>query len=578
MTFRAKPVVKRSHRPSWESQDRRNLYLNLGFGVIVLLAVAILLIAVGLSWYNNHLSPVGSVNGQSITIDAFKDRFTIESTRLTDAEARIKTAAAIGQLTDAQATPQLDAITTQRQSLASTTLERMIDQDLQAGLAAAEGVTATPEDIDARLLVEATTPELRHAWLIEVAPEVNPGAVVATAAQVAAARTKADAALADLKAGKAWEDVAKTVSTDSTAPQGGDLGWIQATDPQEDEAYLAAVFAADVNTPTAVIEGSDGIFRIGRTTEIAATSVDPDYQAKLQAAGIDLAKYRAVVGGDVTRQKLEEKVVADATQPAAQRRVAEIYIRDSGAAETPGAVKTRHILYSPNNDSQGAANVPATDPAWAAAKAQADATYALLKADPSLFDSTARAGSDEASATGPTGTGGKLPYFDKDSQIDEAFKAAILAPGLKPGDLLAPVKSSFGWHVIQMMYSPTDNQHMEALKVQADAGADFGVLARDNSEAPDASRGGTIGWVAQGQADPLATAAIFAADIGKTSSVVTVPNDGRYLFKVFEEAIRTPVGRQLDAIKAKAFSDWYTAKKDAATIERDPTIATTSGN
>ena len=47
MTFRAKPVVKRSHKPAWESQDRRNLYLNIGFGVVVALAVLILLIAAG---------------------------------------------------------------------------------------------------------------------------------------------------------------------------------------------------------------------------------------------------------------------------------------------------------------------------------------------------------------------------------------------------------------------------------------------------------------------------------------------------------------------------------------------------
>ena len=55
MTFRAKPVVKRAHRPAWEAQDRRNFYLNVGFGLIVLLALIILGIAVGLSYYNDHL-------------------------------------------------------------------------------------------------------------------------------------------------------------------------------------------------------------------------------------------------------------------------------------------------------------------------------------------------------------------------------------------------------------------------------------------------------------------------------------------------------------------------------------------
>ncbi len=38
MTFRAKPVAKRSQRPTWEQQGRRNVYLNIGFGLIVVFA------------------------------------------------------------------------------------------------------------------------------------------------------------------------------------------------------------------------------------------------------------------------------------------------------------------------------------------------------------------------------------------------------------------------------------------------------------------------------------------------------------------------------------------------------------
>ena len=74
MTFRAKPVVKRAHRPAWEAQDRRNFYLNLGFGLIVVLAVVILGVAAGLAYYNDHLASVGSVDGQSISKDDLKDR------------------------------------------------------------------------------------------------------------------------------------------------------------------------------------------------------------------------------------------------------------------------------------------------------------------------------------------------------------------------------------------------------------------------------------------------------------------------------------------------------------------------
>ena len=54
----------------------------------------------------------------------------------------------------------------------------------------------------------------------------------------------------------------------------------------------------------------------------------------------------------------------------------------------------------------------------------------------------AREESDEASAIGETGTGGKLPYFDsRTSQLVQEFADAILKPGLKPGELLAPFKS-----------------------------------------------------------------------------------------------------------------------------------------
>ena len=69
MTFRAKPVVKRAQKPSWESRDRRTFYLNVGFALVVAAAVLILMIAVALSYYNEHLVSVGSVSGQSISKD-----------------------------------------------------------------------------------------------------------------------------------------------------------------------------------------------------------------------------------------------------------------------------------------------------------------------------------------------------------------------------------------------------------------------------------------------------------------------------------------------------------------------------
>ena len=575
MTFRARPIVRRLQRPSWDTRDRRNFYLNLAFGLAVLAALLILGIAVALNYYNEHLASVGSVNGQSITRDELRDRATIESWRLEIAKRRIRSQAVAGQLTPAQAEAQTQVIDQEVQGVPATALEKIIDNRIQAGLATEEGISVTDADIDAKLAEEATTPESRHAWQIEVEPAGDSGAAGPTAEQKAAARATIDKALADIEGGKAWEDVARTVSTDAaTAPQAGDLGWLTKTDTQTEESFLAALFAAQANAPTDVVEGDDGIFRIGRVTEIVPEAVDAVYQETLVNDGIDLARYRAVVRGDVIRAKLEDKLVADASKPQPQRDTAEIYL-SQGTIELPDdAVKVRHILYSPKDDPAAASNgdIPDEDPSWGQAKLDADAAYARLKADITQFDAVAREDSDEESARGPDGSGGVLDaYVSADSSYVESFSKPILDAKPTDGQLLPPIKTEFGYHIVQVLSHAPD---LAAIKAKIDSGeSDFAGVARDISEAPDAPRGGDLGWIAKGQLEKAKSDAIFAAPVGKTSAVVTVEDDGQYLFLVKNEEERAPEGRQLDEIRSRLFSDWYQPKKDAVTITRDESIA-----
>ena len=118
---------------------------------------------------------------------------------------------------------------------------------------------------------------------------------------------------------------------------------------------------------------------------------------------------------------------------------------------------------------------------------------------------------------------------------------------------------------------------MEDLRTRAEAGIDFSQLARDNSDAPEAKVGGDIGWVVKGQLGSDQETAIFGTAVGQISQVVTVTNDGTYLFKVTAEETRTPDATQIALFKQSGFSNWYNAKKSAATITRIVNTTGTTG-
>ncbi len=564
MTFRAKPVVKRNHRPSWETEGRRNLYLNLGFGAIVLLAILILLAAAGASYYGDHFAAAATVNGQGISKDDLRDRVAVDGFRFDRQESLVRDQVNMGRLTQAQAEAQLQTIAGARQQMPQSSLDRLIDATLQAQLAAEESVAVTEAQVDERMVAEATTPEQRHIWAIAVQPEISSGATGPTDAQSSAAEAKAGQALAELKAGKKWEDVAKAVSTDSSSAQGGDLGWTIKEGPYE-QAFLDALFAAAVDTPTDVIKGADGIYRIGRVSEIAAASTDPDYEQQISDAGVSPAAYRKAVRADLVRTALSDKITTAATETATvQRRVSEIFLQGTPGATPVDEVKSSHILFSPNDDPSNASSVSADDPAWTKAEDEANAAYAELQKDPSTFAETARAQSDD---TGSGADGGALPWF-KEADVDPAYGSAIFAPGLTPGEILKPVKSSFGWSVVRFDERRPDAglRMLELHDQAATSGADFAALARANSDSADAAGGGSLGWVARDQLAKDLEDAIFATPVGSVSEI-TSTQAGYYIFKVEEEQTRKPDGDQLTTLRQSAFSNWYAAKKAAATIE-----------
>ena len=571
MTVRAKPVVKRSSRTNRDADSRRTLLINLGFAAVVLAAVAILLAAAGASYYGDHLTSVATVDGTSISRDQYRVRYAIEDWRINEAESRLRDEAQAGRITSDQASQAISSLDQQKQQLSTAVLQRLEDATLQSQLAVKDGVSVSPADVDTQLALEATRPEERHLFVIEEAPTTS-GSAAPSALETATAQRKAEQALQDIQSGKKLEDVAKAVSTGSTSAQGGDLGWYSANSTL-DKPFLDAMFAAKQNVPSGVIQGADGTFRIGKVVDISPKSVDQSYQSKIKSAGISIGDYRAVVSSDLLDKRLNDKITSSLTgQASVQRRVGEIYVpQPSGAGDE---VQARHILLAPNHitDATQLQALPQTDPAWAKAKADAQAAYDKLKAltGTQLETEFATLASSESDDSGSKVSGGQLPWLTQD-QLDPAFGAAIFKTGLVKDQLIGPVQSSFGWHVILFeARRPGPEQRIANAGLAATAkGADFAAVAKQYSEGPDASTGGDMGWIAKYQLSAAKEKAIFATPVGGTSSVINVASDGLYLFHVYEEATRTPVGRQLDSLKASALTNWYAAQKAAASISED---------
>jgi parvulin-like peptidyl-prolyl isomerase len=587
MTFRLRNITTRKRRSHWESEERQQFWVTLGFIGLIVLALLILGGAVAAGYYDEHFKPVAKVGDVSITRDAWRDRIKVELIRIETAERRLRESIARGEISQSFAQQQLDDLSNQRQAAPTGALDDLIDQRFQERLAGPLGVTVGEPDIDALLEREATASEQRDVQAIFVEPEIDDEADEPTAAQKQAARTKAEKALAELKAGKAFGDVARGFSTDASRERGGEYGRLT-KENSSDDAWVEALFALPLNGTTEVIEGGDGVYRIGRVTKIVPAVKDDGYVKRIEET-VSLGAYRDALKGRLLAEKLEAKVVADATAgDIEQVHAYEIFVRVGDIRNDPtaalGEVKAAHILYSPKDDAQTAADLPATDPAWAAAKKEADEAAAKLRAEPDAtkratqFAELAKAASDDTSSGA---TGGDLGYFTKSRMVQE-FADAVFDKDHQVGEIIGPVKTQFGWHVIlfQDRKGPPESRIKEILDLVKAPGADFEKIARERSDETNASKGGEIGWVARNQLEKKEEDALFALQPGQTSSEAVTLSDGMHVYRVTERAQRPLDETQRDAIEQNGFNNWFDPQKEAAeadgTIFRDP--STVSGN
>jgi parvulin-like peptidyl-prolyl isomerase len=317
-------------------------------------------------------------------------------------------------------------------------------------------------------------------------------------------------------------------------------------------------------------------------TDIEPAADDPTFQADLQEK-VSLGAFRDNVRLETTAQRLQDSVVTAATTgDKPQDHLAEIWLSGDPTADPStdtGRIHAAHILYSPEDDPSGASDLPATDPSWTVAQSQAGVTASQLKGitDPA----TREAAFAELAKQGDDGTatkGGDLGWFGKTDMVAEFADPLFQdVKSLEPGDIIGPIKTDFGWHVIQFLgYEPPLADRLTELKAALAApGADFATIAGDLSDGAEAADGGDLGWRLVSSLPSAAADAIAALEPGGTTAPIQL-DDGYRVYQLVERADRPLDAAQLATVSAHAFDDWYQPQKDEADngtrITRDESV------
>jgi peptidyl-prolyl cis-trans isomerase C len=158
-----------------------------------------------------------------------------------------------------------------------------------------------------------------------------------------------------------------------------------------------------------------------------------------------LARQRDIWLADARMEDLARKLSDEQLEAAAQ----EIYVARPEEFMSEERVDVDHILIRTKGEGRDEA----------ASQALAEEVHAKLARDPSRFEALAKEYSEDPK-TAPQG--GKLGWLAT-KKLVKPFREAAVA--LKPGEISAPVKTRFGFHVIRLVaYAPAERLPFEKVK------------------------------------------------------------------------------------------------------------------
>jgi parvulin-like peptidyl-prolyl isomerase len=575
----------------FEAEERRDTLVIVGFVALIVLLVVGIVAALALNYYDQNIRPLAHVGATEVGPTMVRDRTALDQLRLTRDEGRYRVLQQTNEIDAAQLSTAIDDLNTKAQGLTTEAItEELIDLIYQDQLSGTEGVTPTAAEIDAAVEKEFSAPEQRHVFQISVKPETT-GDSGPTVVQRQAAIDKANEALAALNGGADFATVARQYSSDTSAANGGDAGFMSENNPV-DKSWTEALFELPQDGTTPVIaslgctrsDAGDCLYKIGRVTEIRPGGADPGFKDKVLGK-MSMDSVRQQVGWETAAAKLRDKISADTTTgDIDQVHLAEIIIRNTEAADeedttaSQGEIHFSQILFAPNDDPDTAADLPETDPAWAKARTDADAAFAELNA---LTDAQARAdkfaeiakaqSDDDATKS----DGGNVDFTSRSLLPTEVAKALFDSQHVK-GDLIGPIKDETGYYVLLFdERRGTPQERLTALKADIAAGKDWNELVNTYSDGTDTDKanGGDIGWFTRDMLKSIEAETvdkIFALQPNQVSDPIVFSSDS-YVFKALDHLARPLDPNQVAQLTDPdfgAFATWYSDTKNEAETNR----------
>ena len=503
MTLRVRttrPTSRRTRlRRLFDSEERQQAAVTALFALAIVVVVLILIGAIGLAWYNENIRPLARVGLVEVGPQLLKDRIELEQWRINREAFRLTQASIDLEIDQATLSERQSLLDQRADALLTTGLDGLVDIIYQSQLAAAEGITVSDAQIDARIADEFAGVERRHVFAIVVKPASAEGPDAApTIAERRAALEKAEAAMAALESGRPFEEVAREFSSDPSAAHGGDIGLISEIGAPETN-WGEQVFELEQGATSGVVGGPDGAYRIGRVTEIIAAGEQPGLHQELSRlvsdpALRDLMRYE--VAADQLKDKITDAALAESPE---QARIAIIYIEGlfSGDPEdAAGEVDYSEIVFAPNDNLEVAPELPQEDAAWEVSRLEAQAVFNELEA---LTAGEVRVERFRTIATenpdSPTSEDGGAVGFVTRGIPPEAVGNALFDTTHTEGELIGPVRGDAAWYVL-LFHERRESPEERVMKIQdllAQPGADFAAIAREYSEGPEAEDGGEVG-------------------------------------------------------------------------------------